>query len=1091
MYSLENISSSVPANKFKPPRLADSRMLVRNSLLDEHLGESQPYQYIFLEAQAGQGKTTTALQILSKINHEYVWYQVGKEDGDPLYLLAALLEGISRSIPGFTCPQLTELLERGELIPLDISRPVNLLMTALDQVVSSECTLVFDDLHLLGDNAQSLEIIDRMLETAPSNISFILLMRKPLPFKSKRVRFGSSTLYLGSECLSFSKDEITALFRILVDRTPDVRTIDDLVTQTEGWVMGVVLAAQSYRKTGNSFTGLKGHHDERIYTFLEEEVFGQLDQRMQQNLMKLSLLDEVVVELAHEITGEKDIGSVLLQLMEENCFIRSLDDELTHFSFHHIFRTLLNTKARQLLTEEEYVAILLQGSSYCLERDMVDKSMQYLLKAKAYGILEKLLEQWGMKLVFRNRLVTLGSTLSSIPPDLVHSSAWFCFYSGLVLQKTDPGRSLELLLRARKLFQKQQHLQGELLTIGELIYHHVVLFPNVERCAEFIDRGDYLFAQEGATLAFYCRANTAKNLAIGFFYIFNQFTKAEDYCRIAEIAAREQGAPSQVLEVLVSLGFIFLFKGKIREAINVAEQIHVIITGNECGLRGLLVGYYFLLQMLHIKGEYKEYYRLKEKVLNSIDVKVLSRTIVQAFITLYDISIATAAGELDHALQLADRNENAGFFATVNHLQNEMLATKALALAQCGHFDSKGRDLVERLLPETHGDGVCSYRLKLLLPLALASALGGAINQARRLAGDAIDLARLAGMELFEVWSRLLRVYFETLDNDDLETVVIDLQYCFKHMQREGYNHIRCFSPAILFAVLRMAVKQGVEVDFARQLAAEYLGQAITDDADFLPLLTISTLGRFELKIEGRLVAEENDFTLIQRQLLGLLISHPQLRISQEHAQTILWPDSLPQKARNRFDTLLYRLRKTLSDLLRDQPVKNYLVLEKGILSLRNCRIDSRDFIDLARQGMTLGRNQKWWQAGSKLTEALELWSGPYISDLLPGDQSSDYGWKLQNQLLKMALFWCPALAANGQVGEAVKVAERVHQELPTDEDLTQLLYELHVGNNDLFHARSLYVRYGDILRREGYTDDEVWELQERISALNEPDLDK
>ena len=1079
-----DLSPHIPANKFNPPRLAKNRILTRSSLLKKHLGELQSYQYTILEAQPGQGKTTTAIQFLSHIETPYIWCQISRLDRDPLYFLTALLEGLKRTFPGFSCPRLTTLLKRGDLTQGEISRPINILLADLKLVLPGECTFVFDDLHLIADADQSLGMIDYMLETAPENISFFILSRRPIPFTSKRLRYGSSTLYLSNEDLALSNKETRVLLEILQNRPADPRTVSNLSTQTGGWVMGVVLAARSCTEDYASKLPLQATPDDRLSSYFEEELFDRLDEDRQQALVRLALLDDIVVELARDLTGQPEIGKILIQLMDENYFIRSLDDDATLFSIHQLFLNLLRCKARQLLSPKEYRAILLQAASYSLKRGMLTQSLNYLLRAEAFSELEELLSQRGMELLFMNRMVTLASVLDNIPPERVQDSAWFSVFNGFVLQKTDPVKSIEFFLQARLLFQKANHPIGELLVLGELVYHHVVLSPDYNRCKDYLDSGIRLFEQHGSTLPSFFRANTAKNLGSGCFYFLNDFTRALDYIRTAEAEAEKIGSPSQLLEILVSHGFIHLYQGKFKQAEAVAERIHVTMTRNDCSLRGLLVGLYFLLQILHLKGDYRGYRRLKQTVLQQLDLARLRGTIIQPYLILYEISMAAAVGKVDQALVLINDNLDTGFFSTVNHLRNEMLATKALILAQNGMFEPEGRKIAEMLVPITEGEATPGYRIKLLLPLALAFASGGDWQQARRLIDREIDLAHQSGVVPFEIYGRLLRAFIATLDGN-MQTARLDLQFGLGNMQRQGFNHIRCFSPSELLAVLKLAIKLNVYPDFAQQLAADYLGLALKDDDTSVPLLFITTLDTFELSIYRRSVGKATDFTTTQRQLLGLLVSQERLEISQERAQLILWPDSSPAKGRNRFDAFLSRLRKVLAGLLPGHSVKNYLHLEKGMLSLQNCRIDARTFSHFAGEGLALGRSDKWWQAGNSLDSAMELWSGSFAVDLLPGEQSSDYGWQLQNQLSELGLTWCPVLAENGQIEKAVQVATKIWKENQVDEQLNRLLYRLHVLNGKPVQARKLYRRYENMLHKDGYPSEEIQELLERISVVD------
>jgi ATP/maltotriose-dependent transcriptional regulator MalT/DNA-binding SARP family transcriptional activator len=1085
VHNITDFSLHIRANKFNPPRLGTQKILVRSPLIRKYFTD-QSWQFTIIEAQPGQGKTTTAIQYLSQADSQYLWYQVGPEDRDPLYFISALFEGLLRTFPEFSSPRAAALLQRAELSPADGVSFVNLILADLQRVLAGECTFVFDDLHLMAESGPSLAIVDYILETAPDNFSFVILSRKPLNFSSKRLRYGSSTLFLGNDDLAFSLAETGELLEIIRQRPTDPRVAARLAHQSGGWVMGLVLAAGS--RTGCDLVLVPGRAetDDLLMTYFEEEFFAQLNPDQQQLLLRLSLLDDIVVELGREITGEPETGAMLLQLMDENCFIRSQDDNATLFSIHHLFLELLRSKAEQLLDKELQQTILAQAASYCLQRDLLGPGLHYLLRAEAFADLEEQLSSRGMEMVFMNRLPTLASILENIPDERIAASPWFSLFCGFVVQKSDPGRSQAMFAQARSLFQGTGHSMGELVTLGELIFFHVLLQPDSSRCLEYLHDADILFARCGAELPSFCRANTAKNIGIGFFYFLNDFERALDYTRIAETEAVTTGSPSQLLEILVSRGIIHLYRGEFKVASAVAERIYSIMSNSSCGMRGRMAGMYFLFQMLHLQGDHRGYHRYKQVLEQTIDPQQFSVTLLHAYITLYDIYIAVAEGHQDQALALIAAHADKGFFQMVCHLKQEMLAARTLILAQDGRFDAEGRRFIDTILPFAGKDTAPLNRLKLLLPLAMASAAGGEPAVARTLADRTIALARKSGIVLFECYGCLLRAYLATLD-DAVESARDDLHAALHYMQVNGVSHIRCFTPVELSAVLQLAVTLDVHTDFIRQLAGDSLGLAIRDDGEVVPLLFITTLGDFELSIQGYPVARGTDLTTIQRQLLGLLISRPRLEISEQQAQLILWPNVPAVKGRNRFDALLFRLRKALAVLLGKYPVKNYLVFEKGILSLRNCRIDAREFSRCVQQGLVHGLKDQWWQAGNRLDSALELWAGPFSEDLLPGDESVDYGRELLQQLTTLGLSWCPALEENGRPDKAIAIAEKIVKETSHDEQMVHLLYELYLRNNEPVQAKKLYARYEEVLQSNDYPDAEIQHLLKQISIAAEP----
>ena len=222
LVSEQSLSSIIPSNKFYPPRIDESQSLLRTSLLSTKLAqESTAKKIILIQAQAGQGKTTIACQFLNHFHHDYVWYQVGREDSDPVFLLNALLADLTNKFPDFSSPQLSYIFSQGSVGPLDLHRCATILLRDLDSYLTSDIHIVFDDLHLLPSGAMTNTILEYLLDASPPKMHFILISRHPVNLKSKALRNGNSISFLNTEDLALNCVEIEDLFNTILNKNID------------------------------------------------------------------------------------------------------------------------------------------------------------------------------------------------------------------------------------------------------------------------------------------------------------------------------------------------------------------------------------------------------------------------------------------------------------------------------------------------------------------------------------------------------------------------------------------------------------------------------------------------------------------------------------------------------------------------------------------------------------------------------------------------------------------------------------------------------------------------------------------------------
>ncbi|MEE4240235.1 MAG: hypothetical protein V2I36_02120, partial [Desulfopila sp.] len=351
--TLTALHSAIPSNKFYPPHIDENQSLFRSRLIEDVLpGKHHKTKIIAIEAQAGQGKTTLAYQYITHHNHNHIWYQIGKEDADPVVLLSGLLHSLNNTLTTFSSPQLENIILRGEIGPLDLQRCANILLADVDRHLHTNLYIVFDDLHLISHAEMTNQLLAYLLDTSPPRMHFVLTSRHPFELKSKTIRNRSSVSFLNTHDLALNSSEIEILFNDVFRRSisvADARKIEDI---TSGWVMGIVLAAhpmsgsRSIEKANSTNFQILGSPSQKdMLEYFQDEIFKCIPEKYHLPFLKLSFVDEIHANLAKRITGITEIDTILQDLTRENLFIYNLDPNYTLFRFHHFFQEFLQVRA--------------------------------------------------------------------------------------------------------------------------------------------------------------------------------------------------------------------------------------------------------------------------------------------------------------------------------------------------------------------------------------------------------------------------------------------------------------------------------------------------------------------------------------------------------------------------------------------------------------------------------------------------------------------------------------------------------------------------------------------------------------------------
>lgn len=1078
MPATRNPRPQIPANKFHPPRFAANKMLTRRRLIEEYFKLPFEYQYIFLEAQAGQGKTTTAIQAITQIASSSVWYQMGQEDNDPLYFISALFEGLNRSVNGFSGNSSWGLVASGGAMNLDLIGCVNDMLHHLDTIVQPGFFLVFDDLHLLESAAPSLALLDHLLNTAPASISFMLLSRRPLPLKSKRVKFGGATLYLDNDDLALDSREGIELLEIMLDAPPARQTALQVNKLVGGWAMGLVLAARSIASGREADVCLGRDFQQGLTAYFQEELLNTLPEGLRHAMLQLSLLEGIPIDLAREVTGRPEISVALEELRNQNCFVRSFEDE-NIYAFHDLFRQALQDLALRNLPQAEIEAILSAAFDHSQRHGQDEAAISYLVRIADYGRLERFLAQAGLRLVLRDRGATLGRIIGTIPAPVLEGSGWFLLFAGLLARK-EPSRALELLTAANACFVEYKDGTGELIALSCLISFHAEVSGMFGVGESLLARANELFSSQESELSPLVRAMVAKNIAFGYILFEAETKKAFHYVGIAAQLAEQSDMPNILGATMLIMGYLYHVRGMRHQALAFAEKGYALLADKRVGAVPKTHLRTFLINRLDAEGDYENFQKQKGALVELVGLPVLNNSIIGPLVTLWEVHFAVAHDHLDEAARLLDQAPLSGAAQMQPVQKCQFLLWQALLEAMKGN--SAAESTLQRAVEVAElGAGIFLmifvHNMRGLICCLLDK--DDAEEHIRR----GMELAREKQINYLLAYAHFVRAFWLMRQGREQQAQG-DIREGLRVMKESQYTHIRGWVQAVMVPVLQAAVRQGVQTDFARLLARRKHFVAILDSGEAIPLLRIYVLGDFILKIGPKEMVGAQYFSQGQRQLLAILFSSPDLQIGLHKVMLALWPDSPPDKARTKVDTIVNRLRKTLADLIAPYPVKDYLVVQRGILSLQNSWLDATAFTEFIDWG-TLHVNQgEWWQAGNCFSSAMSLWRGCFADGVFLDEQAATFCDGLRAKLIHTALAWGQHLEQKEWISEALEVLERVWPVAPTDEELTGALYRLYVRGGDLRRARTLLQRFAEALERDEMPEPEVRATIDKIMAV-------
>jgi LuxR family maltose regulon positive regulatory protein len=417
--------------------------------LDEDLshGPGLGRKLTLTSAPAGFGKTTLISEWIAGCERPAAWLSLDEEDGDPARFLSYLIAALQTMVPGI-----------GEEVlgPLQSPQPpptktvLTILLNDLT-AISDHLVLVLDDYHVI-DSPQVDEALTFLIEHLPPQIHLVITTREDPPFPLARLRARGQLTEIRAADLRFTTSEAAEFLNQVMNLDLSAADIAALEARTEGWIVGLQLAAISMRgreDPANLVKGFTGSH-RFVLDYLIEEVLDRQPENVQMFLLQTAILDRLTGSLCDTLTGS-DNGQPTLEMLERaNLFIVSLDQERRWFRYHRLFGDLLRQQLNQIYPDD-VAGLHRQASAWYEQHGFADEAITHALQAGTFERAARLIEIVAEDIWERGQDFKLRRWLAALPADLVLARPQLCIYHAWSLLARGLLDEADRVLRAAEL----------------------------------------------------------------------------------------------------------------------------------------------------------------------------------------------------------------------------------------------------------------------------------------------------------------------------------------------------------------------------------------------------------------------------------------------------------------------------------------------------------------------------------------------------------------------------------------------------------------------------------------------------------------
>ncbi len=404
---------------------------------------------ILVCAPAGYGKTTLIASWAKASAAKVAWISLDADDNDPLRFLTHFISAIRSQFPGLGTA-VTDMLESAP--PPPIGGLMRSLANQFCDLPGPLC-VILDDLHTVHE-ASIHKAIASLVEHQAPQLQLIIASRCDPPFSLARLRGQGKLQEYRTKDLRFTLEEAASFCNEVMHFALPPAQVATLATRTEGWIVGLQLAAVSLKDTPDKarFIASFAGDDRHITDFLLDEVLRSRPQELQQFLLYTSLLERFCAPLCDAVTLRSDGRAMLDEIERSNMFVLGLDHQRIWYRYHHLFNALLQSRLRQ--SAPELVKLLHQrASAWFSAQELIPEAISHAIKAEQFDSALALIEQHGGRLFSHGQISTALVWARELPVETLARSplfsltcAWGHFYADNLPAMEKHIHSVELCL---------------------------------------------------------------------------------------------------------------------------------------------------------------------------------------------------------------------------------------------------------------------------------------------------------------------------------------------------------------------------------------------------------------------------------------------------------------------------------------------------------------------------------------------------------------------------------------------------------------------------------------------------------------------
>jgi DNA-binding response OmpR family regulator len=803
----------------------------------------------------------------------------------------------------------------------------------------------------------------------------------------------------------------------------------------------------------------------------------ELPSPCQRTIFKLALVGKIPLALAPKLSEISDIKSMFDYLRRHGLALAEVNNDQEILTFSPGLCAFLKEQAEQHLDGDQRQETLMTAAEWFRSQQDFAQALICLVAAEAYAEVSQLLSQAGLLLLDRH-FPTLGaSIISQIPERIQVGCGWMSLFRGIQEMRSSGLQAEVWLELAYQRFLTDDDKRGQLLSLAkqgqQTILFEGAFEPWKQKRQLLADLAEELMP----TLAASERLKVAYAYGLCELFFSGNLPLVDKIVTTALVDAQQRQLLEPQTELFYLHSFLSLQQGRLIVARSSLEQAMRLAVESGKNMERCMLQL-LACELLQVSGDVTGYALQQRLTAENCSQTLKKNSITSSLLKYFQALLHIARGEFQPASEVVAIAMLEGVAATHAPLSSRLLQLRGWIGALEGDPAAAQENMNAALRQRRQlGADICCQENLMLTAITCYTL--GQYPEAAEYLREAQQSSEQKGEERLRsgIYALSALTHAKLGLQPQAEN---DLRRFCQLLRRQQAAYFWGMTPQSVEELLELARDLGL----GRQLIPLLNVQAasLDEQQQKIPLLKIFCLGRFQLQLEEQ-IFDMSQVGQPSRQIFAALLTAADKSISIEQLMGQLWPESSTSKARNSFDAALSRLRRGIENCFGTQFRDTYLVLVKGMLSLRHVQVDSLEFIAAIECARHHLQREHLWQAELQLWKMDQAWQGDFLSGF---DLIDDHEY-LRNQLTQIRIQQLSMLAQlldnRQQYDQAVELLHRGLQLEPGHEQLVRQLLALYQKRQDGRATVKLLDNYRQALHNEDYTPEEIEELVDSLGA--------